>query len=198
MTIEIILRIISGALSVYMLLLFIRILLTWFSGEGSLGRPQEILKSVTDPYLNIFRRIPFLRSGRIDFSPIAAIISLGIVFNIVEKLRYSGNISLGFILALIVSALWSAAFFILGFFIILVAIRLVAVLIGRTSFNPFWQTIDLMVNPILSFIQRQILRGRQLSYKTGLGVGLGVLVLTAIVGRFLITQLTIILLRIPF
>ena len=194
---EVILRVLSSVLSVYMLLLFIRILLTWFSG-ATLGRSLELLKRVTDPYLDIFRRIPFLRTDRIDFSPIAAILSLVIVLNIINTLRLYGTISLGIILALIVSALWSAAFFILCFFAILMAARLVSTLFQTASFTPFWHTIDLIVNPLLAFIQRTLFRGRQLSYKAGLGAGVAVAGVTAIVGRLLISVLVGALQRLPF
>ena len=194
---ELVLRVTSSVLSVYMLLLFLRILLTWFSG-ASLGKPQEVLKRITDPYLNIFRRFKFLRSERVDFSPIAAIITLVIVTNIVNALRVYGEVSLGYILALIVSAVWSAVFFILGFFIVLSAVRFISVLFGGTSFNPFWQTLDLMVNPILAYIQKTVLRGRQLSYKNGLGIGILVLVGVAVAGRIIVNLLVDLFQRIPF
>ena len=61
-----VMRFISGALSVYMILIFIRVLMTWFQG-ANYGRAMEILRSVTDPYLYWFRRFPFLRAGSMDF-----------------------------------------------------------------------------------------------------------------------------------
>lgn len=194
---DVILRVISSVLSVYMLLIFVRILLTWFSG-ASFGRPQELLRRVTDPYLNIFRRISFLKTERMDFSPIAAVITIVIVANIVNTLRAYGQITFGIILALIISAIWSAAFFILGFFFILTTVRLISILIGRTSFNPFWQTVDRLVNPMLAFIQRTLFRSRQLSYKTMLVLGVLSLGGTAIIGRIIIRLLAGWLQRLPF
>jgi len=193
---EIILRVISSVLSVYMLLIFIRILLTWFSG-ATFGKPLEILKQFTDPYLNVFRRISFLRSERIDFSPIAAIISLVIVLNIVNTLRFYGEISLGIVLGLILSALWSAVFFILFFFGILITVRLISLLGRGFSFNPFWQTIDVLINPVLSFLQRVLFRGRQLSYRAGLAGGAVVFIGTALIGRLLINLLVRLLRDLP-
>ena len=190
-------RVISSILSVYMLLLFIRILLTWFSGV-SLGRPQEILKKVTDPYLNIFRRLSFLHTSRIDFSPIAALIVLVIILNILNTITIYGQITVGVVLALIVAALWSAAFFIVGFLIILVAARFIFLFFGRTSFSPFWQTIDLIINPVLAFIQRVVFRGRQMTYRNGLGFGLALLIVTAVLGRIIINQIVRLLRSIPF
>ena len=193
---EIVLRVISSILSVYMLLLFIRILLTWFSGV-SYGRPMDLLRRATDPYLDIFRRISFLRTERIDFSPIAAIISLVIVLNIVNTLRVYGKITLGIVLALIISAVWSAVFFLLVFFLILIAARLVSTLVRQISFSPFWQTIDMLIHPMVSFIQRVIFRGRELSYRAQLGSGVIVLGVTAALGRLLIDLLIGVLRNLP-
>ncbi len=193
---EILLRVLSSVLSVYMLLIFIRILLTWFSG-ATYGKPLDVLKRVTDPYLNIFRRVSFLRTERIDFSPIAAIISLVIVLNIINTLRIYGEISLGIILALVISALWSAVFFLLFFFGIIIVVRLVS-LFGRSfNVNPFWQTIDVLINPVLTSIQRIFFRGRQISYRASLGSGAVVLIGTALVGRLLVNLLIRLLRDLP-
>ncbi|WP_319563210.1 YggT family protein [Marispirochaeta sp.] len=89
-----VMRFISGALSVYMILIFIRVLMTWFQG-ASYGRAMEILRSITDPYLYWFRRFPFLRTGAMDFSPLAALIVLVIILNITNRIALTGNISPG-------------------------------------------------------------------------------------------------------
>jgi YggT family protein len=193
---EILLRVLSSVLSVYMLLIFIRILLTWFSG-ATYGKPLDVLKRVTDPYLNIFRRVSFLRTERIDFSPIAAIISLVIVLNIINTLRIYGEISLGIILALVISALWSAVFFLLFFFGIIIVVRLVSLFGRGFTVNPFWQTIDVLINPVLTSIQRIFFRGRQISYRASLGSGAVVLIGTALVGRLLVNLLIRLLRDLP-
>lgn len=59
----------------YLVLLFIRILLSWFPNVNWLNPPFSILSQLTDPYLNLFRSIiPPL--GGIDFSPMLAIFLL--------------------------------------------------------------------------------------------------------------------------
>lgn len=56
-------------INLYLLLLFIRVLLSWFPNVNWMNQPFAALSQVTDPYLNIFRSIiPSL--GGIDFSPI--------------------------------------------------------------------------------------------------------------------------------
>ncbi|BFM40987.1 YggT family protein [Synechocystis sp. LKSZ1] len=62
-------------INIYLLLLFIRILLSWFQTAEWANSAMGFLSPITDPYLNIFRSfIPPL--GGIDFSPILAILAL--------------------------------------------------------------------------------------------------------------------------
>ena len=192
-----ILRFVGGVLSVYMVLLFIRILLTWFSGPTTEGRSIQLLHRVTDPYLHWFRRFSFLQAGRVDFSPIAALVTLVVVLNIVNTLAVYGRITVGVILALIVSAIGSAFFFIMGFFLVLTVIRAATVFFGASSINPFWQTIDVIINPILAFIQRTVFRSRQLTYKAGLAWSIAVLLVVFFIGRLLLARLVMLLQSIP-
>jgi YggT family protein len=73
------LSLISGALanflSIYFILIIIRVLLSWFPNIDWLNPPFSILSQLTDPYLNLFRSIiPPL--GGLDLSPILAIFLL--------------------------------------------------------------------------------------------------------------------------
>ncbi|MDJ0692963.1 YggT family protein [Mastigocoleus sp. MO_188.B34] len=84
----------STFISLYSLLLFIRILLTWFPNVDWYNQPFAALSQVTDPYLNIFRSfIPPL--GGIDLSPILAIFVLQILGNVLGTLA-SGFAGVGF------------------------------------------------------------------------------------------------------
>ncbi|HIK18665.1 MAG TPA: YggT family protein [Leptolyngbyaceae cyanobacterium M33_DOE_097] len=68
----------STFLTIYTLLLFIRILLSWFPNVDWYNQPFAALSQITDPYLNVFRSfIPPL--GGIDFSPILAFMLLQFV-----------------------------------------------------------------------------------------------------------------------
>lgn len=65
-------------LQFYLVLLIIRILLSWFPNVNWYDPPFSIVSQLTDPYLNIFRSfIPPL--GGIDLSPILAILILQVV-----------------------------------------------------------------------------------------------------------------------
>lgn len=68
----------STFIGIYLALLFIRILLSWFPNINWYDPPFSILSQLTDPYLNLFRSIiPPL--GGLDFSPILALLLLQLV-----------------------------------------------------------------------------------------------------------------------
>ncbi|MEB3288468.1 MAG: YggT family protein, partial [Leptolyngbya sp.] len=68
---DILLQTLSTFLSIYTVLLIIRILLSWFPNVDWFNPPFSVLSQLTDPYLNLFRSIiPPL--GGIDLSPILA------------------------------------------------------------------------------------------------------------------------------
>jgi YggT family protein len=72
-------------LQIYIVLLIIRILLTWFPTVEWSTAPFSWLSQITDPYLNLFRSIiPPL--GGMDFSPMLAILLLQVVSGIVPGL----------------------------------------------------------------------------------------------------------------
>ncbi|MDR2051807.1 MAG: YggT family protein [Treponema sp.] len=173
-------NILGGAASLYMVVIFIRIMLTWFSGV-SYGRPVEFLCRITDPYLNWFRRFRVLQVASLDLSPIAALAILSIANNIFATLGRYGTITLGFILAMIVSALWSAVSFILVFFLIVLVLRFIAYLTRQNvygSYNTigaFWRIVDSLSQPVTYRISRIIFRNRIVRYHTGLLSSIAVL-----------------------
>lgn len=60
---------------IYLLLLFIRVLLTWIPNINWMNQPFAALSQITDPYLNLFRSI-IPPIGGFDLSPILAFIAL--------------------------------------------------------------------------------------------------------------------------
>ena len=69
---------VANFLKIYLFLIFVRILLTWFPTANWANQVASFLSPITDPYLNIFRSfIPPL--GGLDISPILAIIVLQVV-----------------------------------------------------------------------------------------------------------------------
>jgi YggT family protein len=76
---------ISTFLSIYLILLFIRVLLSWFPNVNWFDPPFSILSQLTDPYLNLFRSIiPPL--GGMDFSPLLAFLLLQVLQQVVASL----------------------------------------------------------------------------------------------------------------
>jgi YggT family protein len=71
---------------VYVLVLIIFVLLSWFRLPSALGTLQRFLYDVCDPYLRLWRRLLPFSAGPIDFSPMVAIIAVyaaGAIVNIV-------------------------------------------------------------------------------------------------------------------
>ena len=69
-------------LTFYMVLIVIRVLLTWFPNVDWYSQPFAALSQITDPYLNLFRSI-IPPVGGIDFSSILAIILLQVVAGLI-------------------------------------------------------------------------------------------------------------------
>lgn len=73
--------VVSTAFSVYTLLIIGRILLSWIP-HNPYNPVIRFVHELTDPYLNIFRRvIPPL--GMIDISPIVAILVLNLIRSVI-------------------------------------------------------------------------------------------------------------------
>jgi len=72
---------------VYVLVIFAYILTSWVRMPYSpwLNRIQRFLYDVCEPYLRIFRRL-LPSFGGFDFSPIVAILSLGIIDRVISSI----------------------------------------------------------------------------------------------------------------
>ncbi len=85
-------RYVNTLITVYIILIFIRIVMTWFSSvpyNPTLNAILSFVSDVTDPYLNLFRRfVPAVRlgGGALDLSPMIATFVLIIVGGIVTNL----------------------------------------------------------------------------------------------------------------
>lgn len=78
------LQVICIALTIYWVILFVRILLSWFPAPISgLGRTlYDIVHDVTDPVLRLVRGLlPPVRMGTVglDLSPIVVFVALGVI-----------------------------------------------------------------------------------------------------------------------
>ena len=76
---------VANFINLYLILIIIRILLSWFQTVDWAYRIISFLAPITDPYLNLFRSfIPPL--GGIDLSPILAILVLQLIPGLLSTL----------------------------------------------------------------------------------------------------------------
>lgn len=190
-------RFLGAAISIYMVIILVRIVMTWFPG-AVYGKTFEILQRITDPYLNLFRGARFLRIGYVDFSPLAAIILLSVLNNIVTTIGYTGAVSLGFVLATAVSAVASAISFFLTLFLILTGIRLIGTFVQSNSLGQFWMTLDRLLEPMSYRLSRSIVRDRELSYRMALGTLALTILAILLLGNLLLGVLIPALEGLPF
>jgi YGGT family. len=193
----IIARILAAFVIVYVFLCSARVLMSWVPGLDG-GRGGEILARITDPYLNWFRRFKVLRSGAFDFSPIAALAVLAVANDLLSSFAYTGMVTVGFALALIVGAAWSAVGFVISFFAVCALVRLVAYAMRWNSLHPLWVVVDSMLNPLLFKINRFLYRNRFVNYLQGLITGLVVLLALRVGAGMLVNLAMRGLERLPF
>ena len=136
---------ISFCLTAYSFIIFIRIMFSWFNLRNNAnGVPQNkittFLYSITDPYLNWFRRFSFLRLGMMDFSAMLAIIVLYFFSNISAQIAATGVITITFLVKLIISTIWSLVSSITFFMLIVIIIRIVFIQINK--YSPIFGAMD--------------------------------------------------------
>ncbi len=187
--------VVSSLLQVYMLLLVIRIVLTWVSMDH--GHPViRILHSITDPYLNWFRRFRFLVLGNLDFSPLAALLVVNFFASLVRMIGMYGQVKLGIVLTILVQLLWEAVSFFFLLLGILALVRFLA-LQFRWGGQAIWAYLDAILQPAANGLGR-LLRPRSIpSYTTTLLALAALNLIVWGVGRFLIELLTRFLVALP-
>lgn len=192
-------RILSALVSFYAIICFIRVILTWFPGAEYSGF-GKFLSSICDPYLNLFRKLTFLRFSAFDFSPAVALCVLFAISTICSGLSTGAGMKFGAFLAMLVSMIWSIIQSILFFVILILVIRLIVYLIKGDSYNygSIWNSVDRAITPFIYRICNIFTRGRTIPFKSALICGTLILVAASIIGRILIGIICQLLLSIPF
>ena len=197
---EIIIRAVFSVLAavtgIYSILIFIRIVLSWFSLSAA-GKPVEILKSITDPYLDFWRRFTSLRIGNLDFSVVIAIVVLSFLQSVFRMLSETGIITLGSLLSIIIVSLWSIVSFIVGFLLVIIILRMAAYLTSRDIYSPFWNTIDSISKPVLYRFNRIFYGNKTGNYLKGMILTILILIAVFVGGRILIILLVNLLRGLP-
>jgi len=181
-------------ISIYSLLILIRIIFSWLRGLVP-GKAVEILGKITDPYLDWWRNKLNLRIGFIDFSVIVAITFLYFLQSILNMLYITERITIGNVLAIVLISFWSIASFIIGFFMVIIILRMIAYLTNRNIYGPFWSIVDSISQPIMYRLNRIIYGNKIGNYLNAMIISLLLLTLILFGGRFLINILANYLLR---
>jgi len=187
----------SLLVSIYMMIIFFRIILTWFTGFGNSGLIDFLCK-ITDPYLNWFGRFTFLRVGFLDLSPIAALGVLSLLQRILGILARYGKISIGVILAVIIQGIWGAVSFLLGFLIIVLILRLITALFIQDAGGSFWNAVDTISQPVLFKIRSFLFKNRFVNFTMLLVISIAGLVMVYFGLRILFSFVSVSLARLPF
>jgi YggT family protein len=197
MVVSLIAKILGALTSLYMILCTVRVFMSWAPGF-ELGRAGRIIADIVDPFLALFSRIRFLRTDRFDFSPIAALAILSVANNMFSTIALTGRISFGFILSLILNALWSAFAFVFSFMSACALLRIIVFVAKWNSLHPVWVVLDSILNPVLYRINKFIYRNKAIDYLQGLITGFIVLILFRAVGGAAIRLLSSLLIALPF
>ena len=195
-TMRVVMDFLTSLLGLYSLLIIARIILTWFPGT-QYSKPAQVLARITDPYLDWWRRHFPLRAGVLDLSPLVAMAALSVAQTLCSAIARQGRISLGVILAVCLSALWSVAAFMLGFCVVVLVMRLFAYLTSANMYGVFWQAIDSISRPLLYRISRIIFGRKIVGYMTGIIASIAVLAALWAVGGIAVRLIAGVLLRMP-
>ena len=190
------LSMLNFAISIYMVLIFFRIILTWFSWTGNSGL-LDFLARITDPYLNWFRRLTFLRMGFMDLSPIVAIGVLSLINRLISSIALHRAITIGIILSMVLMLIWGVVSFILVFFIIVLLLRLACHLSRQSVYGTFWRIVDSISQPVLYRINRIIFRDRIVNFPISIIVSIASLGICYIAIRYLVVFLSGLLAGLP-
>jgi uncharacterized protein YggT (Ycf19 family) len=197
MIISVLARLLGAAATIYMILCSVRIFLSW-APDIDQGRFSPLLGAIVDPYLRYFSRFPGLKTGRFDFSPIVALSVLSVANNLFATVAYTGRISAGIVLGLVINAAWSALSFLLSFVSAGILIRIIIFFARWNSLHPISLILDAMLNPVLHRINALIYRGKIIDYLQGLLTGFIVLVVLRAAGGAFIGLLVRLAQAIPF
>ena len=190
-------RLLSALLVVYIILISMRFLLSWFPGAAS-GRHWQTLLRITDPYLRLFRGWRFLRRGLFDFTAVAAVLALIVALELTGAVARSGRFTLGLALGTLAGAAWSGLSFLLILFIVLAALRLAFRLFSRRYENPVGELLEAMVRPAVGLARGLLPRAVAWKEEHLLLVVIAALVVAHLLAGLVFRLLRASLLALPF
>lgn len=192
-------QMLASAVNIYAFLCFIRIILTWIPGAAYSGFGRFI-SAICDPFLNIFRGVRWMQIGNLDFSPAVSIGLLYALSSILSNIAVTGRIYFGGILAIIISMFWSIFASLMGFLLILLIIRFIAMLTQKRSnyYGSFWSQLDYALEPFVYRFTKFLSNGKFQSYRNAILITIVMLVLLLTGGQILMNFFIHLVQRIPF
>jgi YggT family protein len=150
---KVIADLISLGLEIYMWLIIARVLLSWATPDPY-NPIVRFLYKVTEPVLSYFRRQLPMFYGGLDFSPIAAIMTIVLlkVFLVGILYGYGAKAIIGRFLLVVAGMLD----FVLIIFLLLIIARTVVSLVNADPYNPIVRFLYNITEPILSALRRRI------------------------------------------
>ena len=190
---------ISTLLSIYSFLIVVRIFLSWGNlGSARFASVNTFLTRITDPFLQLFRGLPGLQRGRLDLSPIVAMMVLGMVTNIFSILARKGSLTFGIFMAVIVSSIGSVLSFFLFILLILMGVRLYLEYRRTPNSIQFIAILDGLVGGITTRVHSIIFSGKEVPSSTLLIASTVTVAVINLLARFLFAWLTEFMVGLPF
>lgn len=161
--------VIAQLLTFYNLLIWIRIILSWFSSLSNLNNSSvvQLLNKIVDPYLNLFRNVNILKTNNIDFTPLLAFALISVLQSLFSMFGSTGTITLYVVLALILNTLW--AYLISPFFVILIILLIIRLVLcykrGPNSINLI-RGLENIIGGFLNWIQKVFFFSKIISDRT--------------------------------
>lgn len=193
-----ILNLLSAVITLYTILCFIYIIMSWMPGV-KFTKFGRFIESLCGPYMNMFSRVSFLHIGNVDFTPIISIGLLSLFSSILGGITSTGRIYFGHILATIIFMLWNIVSSLLGIIVLLVFIRWIVLLInhGKTSYDSAWNQVDIIIQKFCYKVANTFSKGI-IDYKKALLINWITFAVILGAGNILIRILVNICYRMPF
>ncbi len=153
-------------IGLYSLLIWVRIILSWIrSPQLQANEMYILLCRVTDPFLNIFK--PKNYAGRIDFSPLFALMILNTVKTVLEMIYTYNKITLWLVLAVLINNLWAYIFRYIFLIVIIMLVVRIFISKSTTAQSQMWlNVIDRNLNAPVGLVFRLFYSNKQVSDQT--------------------------------
>ena len=187
----------SSVLKAYTILIWVRIIFSWFVRYPQRTNFVYWMGRLVDPYLGLFKRRG-ATIGRLDFSPLIAVGVLYIFEGVFEIYGTYGTLTLSSVLYLFIVALWNYG---ISIFFWILFFALVFRLIGTYSRDParraaYWQ-IGSSADSVINFVQ-SFSRRRALSERVACWISLLLVVVFYFMTQYLLGALLGLVAKIPF